>query len=626
MLKRILELNEDGIFNEDKVEVLKTIFPNCFTGNNLDLEKLKQELNQELDFRSEGYELNFLGKNYAKYIADSIDTETVIRPDLDHNHIEDNKDSENIYITGDNLDVLKHLRKSYTEQVSIIYIDPPYNTGGEDFIYKDNFNFTKSELQSLLSVGEEEAERILNMTSNNSSTHSAWLTFMYPRIYLAKELLNDDGLLLASIDDNEHAQLKLLLDDVFGEDNFVGTITWEKRTKSQNTDDAKEMLQSKTEYILVYKKKQQKIRFNLEVKYEKDYPEKDRGGSFRYQVVDQMSAYGIRGRETMIYPIKGILPGDGKQWKWGRDTIKKYEERGDIEVINSKPYIKIRPEDEDVRSYFPFWSHFFDKDTYGTAEGGKKELTKILDTNQHNFETVKPVSLIKKLLFHKKTEENEIILDFFSGSGTTAQAVMELNADNVDEVNNRKYILVQLPEKIKEGTSPYKAGYRNITDIAFDRIKKVSSEIRESGNGVDTGFKHFYVENLAVDTIEKIKEFNPHLLVEDLEVEFEKDTILHTWINQDGHGLIPNIEEIDLDGYIGYMVQDFIYLLDEGFTSTNIDSLLKKVIEDKDFNPTHVVVYGYNFKNFNILTQLEKNLYQLRNEEKNIEVTLIKRY
>ncbi|MBO1912462.1 hypothetical protein J4G37_47650, partial [Microvirga sp. 3-52] len=159
MIKDTLDNNRKGMLNDKKIAVLKENFPNCFTGGYFDIEKFKKEINQDIDFSTEGYELNFLGKNYAKFIADSIDTETVLVPDIEHNSKTENSKSENIYITGDNLDVLKHLRKSYTNKVKMIYIDPPYNTGGDDFVYSDNFKFTKEKLQDALDIEEKEAER-----------------------------------------------------------------------------------------------------------------------------------------------------------------------------------------------------------------------------------------------------------------------------------------------------------------------------------------------------------------------------------------------------------------------------------------------------------------------------------
>ena len=193
MLKDILENNQNVKANTNKLAVLREHFAGCFTFDGaFDLERFKDMLRDEVDVKSEGYSLNFLGKDYANLIA-SVDTTTVVVPDVEHNSKPENKDSENVYISGDNLDALKHLLKSYAGQVKCIYIDPPYNTGTDGFVYNDRFSFTSEQLQKRLSVDEDEAKRILDMTSRGSSTHSAWLMFMSPRLQLARQLLSKDG-------------------------------------------------------------------------------------------------------------------------------------------------------------------------------------------------------------------------------------------------------------------------------------------------------------------------------------------------------------------------------------------------------------------------------------------------
>ena len=249
MIKDILENNQDVKATTYKLAALREHFAGCFTSDGaFDMERFKEMLRDEVDLKSEGYSLNFLGKDYANLIA-SVDTTTVVVPDLEHNLKPENKDSENVYISGDNLDALKHLLKSYAGQVKCIYIDPPYNTGTDGFVYNDRFSFTSEQLQKRLSVDEEEAKRILDMTSRGSSTHSAWLMFMSPRLQLARQLLSKDGVIFISIDDNEQANLKLLCDYVFGEENFVGEIIWNNATDNNPTN-----ITTEHEYILCYTK------------------------------------------------------------------------------------------------------------------------------------------------------------------------------------------------------------------------------------------------------------------------------------------------------------------------------------------------------------------------------------
>lgn len=230
MVKDIIENNENILPNQKELNVLKEHFPACFKNDgSFDIDRFKEYLSDKIEVSNEGYELKFLGKNYARLLA-SLDTETVIVPDEEHNNKPENKDSQNIYISGDNLDALKHLLKSYTRKVKCIYIDPPYNTGNDGFVYNDSFNFTAEELEAKLGIDENQAKRILDFTSKGSASHSAWLMFMYPRLLLARDLLTDDGAVFISIDENEQSDLKLICDDVFGEVNFIGQWNWLKST------------------------------------------------------------------------------------------------------------------------------------------------------------------------------------------------------------------------------------------------------------------------------------------------------------------------------------------------------------------------------------------------------------
>lgn len=624
-MKDRIEANEHFNLKEFNLDLLKRSFPQFFLKNgSFDMKRFEEEISTTTNVEKEGYSLNWLGKSYAKVIA-NLDTETMITPDLNHNEQLENKDSENLYIKGDNLDVLKHLVNAYSNEIKIIYIDPPYNTGSDEFVYNDDFNFTPQQLSDLADIDPEESKRILDFTDRNSNSHSAWLTFMYPRLFVARELLSEDGIIMISIDDNEFAQLKFLCNEIYGEDNFVGTITWEKRTKAQNTLDAREMLQSKTEYILLYKKTQNAIRFNLEVKYTKDYPESDKKGVFRYQRVEQMSSLGMRGRETMIFPILGINPEESKQWKHGQDTINTFSKRDDLILIDNKPYFKIRPSDEDAQGYFPFWSHFFDKDSYGTAETGKKELTNILNTNKHDFETVKPLALIRKLLFHNKTSENEIILDFFSGSGTTAHAIMQLNAE--DE-KKRRYIMVQIPEPIKEGSSAKEYGYKDITEIGIERIKKAAEKIKEEKSAkIDYGFKVYRTVPIAKPTLDKMIDFKGEFIsTDEILSDMNLDTVLSTWLLRDGHQLTTKCELVDLNNYEAYKVGSTLYLLNKSFSiEENFKRIVENLEKDKDFVITKIVVMGYSFDTQTLLS-LQENVKHLINGRKSADVHLEVRY
>ncbi|MBU1659196.1 site-specific DNA-methyltransferase [bacterium] len=455
------------------VEILKELFPHAVSESKIDFDLLRQILSESIvEGDEERYRLDWVGKKASLLKANSSINKT-LRPCV--NESVDFENTQNLYIEGDNFEVLKLLSESYLNKIKMIYIDPPYNTG-KDFVYRDNFTQSKADFEDAIRMRDEEGNKLFKNTDSNGRFHSDWLSMMYERLLVARDLLKEDGVIFISIDDNEVHNLRKICDEVFGEGNFVGNITWEKRTKAQNTLDAKNMFQSKTEYILTYKKNINKIRFNLEVSGNKNYDLDDERGVFRYKLIEEMSALGMRGRATMIYPILGILPNENKQWKVGQDTINEFLLRNDIVRIDNKVFFKIRPEDEDIKKYYPFWSHFFNKEAYGTAETGKTELSETLDTKEHDFETVKPTTLIKKLLFHLQNNDNEIILDFFSGSATTAHAVMQLNSE---DGGNRKFIMVQLPEATDEKSEAFKAGYKNICEIGKERIRRAGAKITQ---------------------------------------------------------------------------------------------------------------------------------------------------
>lgn len=622
MIKDIIENNENINLNKGKIELLKQFMPNCFTKDGkLDFDLLKKELNEYVEFSKESFELNFLGKSYAKMIA-GLDTETVIEPDMKHNSKEENINSENIYISGDNIDALKHLVKAYERKIKCIYIDPPYNTGSDGFVYNDTFKFTTEKLVNKLDISEEESKRILDMTSSNSSSHSAWLTFMLPRLALAHQLLSDDGIIMISIDDNEYANLKILCDTViFGEENYIGTASWEKRTKCQNTETAKDQFQSKIEYILLYSKIPGVKHFRLLKRGSKEYDLKDEKGIYREKKLEEMSSVGIRGRETMIFPILGIMPSEGYQWKYGKDYINEFLKRDDIFEKDGKIILKIRPDDEPNNIYDPFWSHLFDKDTYGTAESGKTELKKLFGNKEIDFETVKPTKLIKNLIYHMNIE-NEYVLDFFSGSATTADAIYQLNAEN--ENLNLKYILVQLPEKIGEKYKLKEQGYNTIDQFGMERIRLASNKVKD--NKFDSGFKHYVLKETPENLLSKLELFKPEIVNDNYNIykEYGVDTILETWKLKDGYEFTTNIDTIDCDGYEAYKCKECLYLINPNITVKNIQALLDKYNQDDTFVCDKLVIFGYSFR-FDEIEMIKNNIKQVKNF-KNIDVKVYTRY
>lgn len=613
----------------NNLEILKKHFSHCFDKNgNFDIEKLKNELSQsEINFSKESYSMDWLGKSYARLLA-SDPIKTLIKEDKNWNSQEENKNSENVLIKGDNLEVLKHLSCAYHEKVKMIYIDPPYNTGSDGFVYQDDRTFTVEEFQELSGVDEEQAKKILSFVNSKSNSHSAWLTFMYPRLYIAKKLLRDDGVIFVSIDDNEVAQLRILMDEIFGEENFVGNIAWESKTKSQNTKDSFNKLQPKVEHILLYTKKDQR-RFNLIQKGEKQYPLNDEQGEYRDYPLEVMSAEGIRGRESMIFEIEGISPPQGKQWQLGQETISEYKNRGDLFVRDGKIVLKMRSEDEKSELTEPFWG-LLNKEI-GTAESAKKELSLTLENDKHGFETVKPTNLIKRLIFHS-TNSNDLILDFFAGSGTTGDAVMQLNAE--DRANGkegkRKYILVQLPEAIdpKKNKTAFDfvknelgVDEPTIFDITKERLIRAGKKIKD-----ESGFKIFETQPIWEEYDVQAKEFDPHVKLFDESTLTNEDvqTLLATWKTYDAILLTQDLEGVDLDGYIGYYGNGKLYLMDKGFETKHLKALLEKIDEDASFDPVSIIVFGYHFESKN-LREIKENISNYANKKK-LDIDCITRY
>lgn len=395
--------------------------------------------------------------------------------------------TENLYIEGDNLEVLKLLQESYLGKVKMIYIDPPYNTG-HDFVYPDSFIMNNEDYNEGTGYFDEDGN--VNYQRENSASagryHSDWCSMIYSRLMLARNLLSEDGVVFISIDYNENFNMRSIANEIFGESHFIGEIYWESKTKSQNTKTSYNKLQPKEEMILVYSN-QEKRRFHLIQLGEKEYPEKDDRGVYRKYPIEVMNANGVRGRKSMIFDITDgvstVSPPAGKQWQLGQDQVAEYRQAGDLYIENGKAIIKMRPEYERNESTQPFWG-FFSKEI-GTAESAKSELKTLLPNN--GFDTVKPVEMIRRLVYHA-TEKNDIILDFFSGSATTAHAVMQLNAE---DGGNRKFIMVQLPEETDEKSEAYKAGYKNICEIGKERIRRAAKKIHEDNPDArfDDGFR-----------------------------------------------------------------------------------------------------------------------------------------
>jgi len=487
-LNSILNHNKAAKPNDDLLNTLKAAIPQFFDKDgNFKTDKFEEELKKNnIAEARDGYKLCFAGKDYARLQVERK-SETIIVPDCKHNALPRNANSGNIFITGDNLDALRHLVNAYRNHIKFIYIDPQYNTGKE-FVYSDTFEFSDEKLKSLLGYTDEEIIRLKSI--QGKSSHSAWLTFMYPRLKLAQRLLKDDGAIFISIDDNEQANLKLLMDDVFGEGNFVGIYI--KRSKVGGGSDSKYIVKEH-EYCLVYAKNIKTLPemfINHNDEYLKRYNEKDENGKFFW---DTFARPGLK--HPIVYNITtpdGTIITNG--WIRSKERFEQDYKNGTVRIIkkadgNWSVQVKqyLNAEGRKPRS--------MTMDFGGTIEG-KNEIGELFE-NEKIFLYPKSTVFIKELLKTTNNKE-DIILDFFAGSATTAHAVMQLNAE---DGGNRRFIMVQLDEKTNAGSEARKAGYITIDEIARKRIELAGEKIladyesdlvkQTNGWNKDIGFKHY---------------------------------------------------------------------------------------------------------------------------------------
>nr|WP_050185902.1 DNA methyltransferase [Neisseria meningitidis] len=533
--------------------------------------------------------MNWLGKSYARLLR-NLPPETLISEDKTHNAKPENAGSQNLLIRGDNLEVLKHLKNAYTNSVKMIYIDPPYNTGSDGFVYQDDRKFTPAELACLANIDEDEAARILDFTDKGSNSHSAWLTFMYPRLYIARELLKDDGVIFISIDDNEAAQLKLLCDEVFGEGNFIKDLIV---NTSEGGGNAKYVVNGH-ETVLVYAKD---ITHFDNLKRPKD----------------------IRGKKIVINDELYWIQEDAVREQFGKYGNLHYEDIIEIKGIEFKNKIDKDIENNEyilipksygktiigkLRKVSDDFSKFHSILNIGNisknlTKDGIRELEELFETGKgySPFETPKPLDLLKRLVLSAtfKGNQTDLILDFFAGSGTTAHAVMQLNAEGQN--GNRRYICVQLPEKTAEKSEARKAGYPTIFDITKARIEKAAAKIRVEHPDYtgDSGFKIFQTaDNFRQHPDKDFSPEQPDLPLNDELSEEQLQTLLTTWTLYDGAALTTPVEPVRLGSYTAYLCEKRLYLMNAGFTSADLLAFIRKLDDDAAFNPNRVIVFGSN--------------------------------
>ena len=510
---------------QEKIERLKELLPEVFTEEKIDWEKLKATLGEDVEFKNERYVLNWAGKSDAFRVLQAPTTAT-LSPDRDESVNFD--DTGNVFIEGENLEVLKVLQKSYFGKIKMIDIDPPYNTGNDNFIYPDRFSETKEEYLGRIGDKDEAGymtrEGLFRKNSKDSGHyHSNWLSMMYPRLFLARNLLKDDGVIFVSIDDNEVHNLRLMMNEVFGEENFFSQIIVRANSRGQTY----KQIAKTHEYLLVYTRKDETDLYELEKEGDSDDLNlKDNIGKFNIRELrNRNPKFGKYNRPNLFYPIyvntesadkDGFYPvsimqnddykiktlplnSEGKEgcWRWGKnkfnenlsdDTLKsnlvaKKKNNGSLGIYEKYRKTTYKPKS--------IW-----EDSSFLTETGTVEIKRLKFGEEFDFP--KPVHLIKQCIA-LSTSGNDIVLDFFAGSCTTAHAVLDLNKqDN----GTRKFICVQLPEKCDEKSEAFKAGYKTIADIGKERIRRVIKKIKDSENGKlpfektkqDLGFKVFKLQ------------------------------------------------------------------------------------------------------------------------------------
>jgi adenine-specific DNA-methyltransferase len=468
------------------------LFPEAFTEGKVDFEALKEVLGTFVDDRDERYSFTWNGKSKARMIAQTPSTGT-LRPCKEESV--DWGTTQNIFIEGDNLEVLKLLQKSYHKKVKMIYIDPPYNTG-KDFVYKDNFKDNIKNYKEITGQVDGEGRNLSNNPETSGRYHTDWLNMMYPRLKLARNLLKDDGVIFISIDDNEVSNLRKMCDEIFGEENFIANIVWQKRT----APDMRTSFSTAHENILLFGKSDatplsfNKLPLSDTQKARYKNPDNDPKGGW---VSSDFTARGVR--PNQLYPITGLTgivhyPPKGKCWQNLESGYERLNNEGRIyfgKDGTAFPRRKNYLSETEGRTPWTWWSN---KEA-GHSQEGKLEVNNILE-GYEIFSTPKPTRLVSQLTCIA-TKSGDMILDFFSGSSTTAHAVMQLNVEDKCE---RKFIMVQLPESCDDKTEAFKAGYKTIAEISKERIRRAAAKIKEENpdyNG-DLGFKVFKLDSTNI--------------------------------------------------------------------------------------------------------------------------------
>ncbi len=606
------------------IKKIQQLFPNCVTERfgkggkpelAIDFEKLQAELSNEIIGEGEErYQFTWPDKRAANRLANTPTTMT-LRPcreesvDFDH--------TQNLYVEGDNLDVLKALRETYLSKVKMIYIDPPYNTGN-DFVYNDEYNVGRDVEEDRNGLFDEEGNQTLSQyernTASNGRFHTDWLNMIYPRLKVARDLLLDDGVIFISIDDNEVENLMKICDEIFGEMNFVAQIPWRKRTAKSDVPFG---ISQDYEFIICYVKSGE-FRASIpggERKYYEtpDYP----GRPWRVHDLTKQTTASERPNSyfTMVNPKTGdkYLANPNATWRITQDTFEDYYSQGrivfpgDYDFLKiGKPVLRYWKEDDMKKAGEDFGRIAVSTklpDVIGMSQDGTKEVTNLFDGKIFSFP--KPSSLIKFFLEIINSKDS-LVLDFFSGSATTAHAVMQLNAE---DGGNRKFIMVQLPEKTDEKSEAYKAGYKNICEIGKERIRRAGKKIKEDNKDkegiekLDTGFRVLKLDSSNMEDVYYTpQEFTMQSLFnENVKADRTGKDLLFQVMLDLGIELSAKIETQQIAGKTVYLVDDnyLIACFDRDVTEAAIMGIAK-------LHPIYFVMRDASAANDNVIDNFEQ--------------------
>jgi adenine-specific DNA-methyltransferase len=600
---------------EERIAHLREEFPETFGEGKLDFDKLKQALGEHPLSSKERYGLSWAGKAEAIRNVQTRSTGTLVP---DRQESEDFDTTENLVLEGDNLEILKLLQSSYHGRIKMIYIDPPYNIErtGNEFIYPDNW---REGLDTYLRYSGQVSDNGALLSTDIETSgrrHSKWLSMMYPRLFLARNLLRDDGVIFVSIDDHELQNLRMLMNEIFGQENFIGTFVWQ--SKSGGGSDSGSVVKDQ-EYVLCFGKYDSESALaRLMIEAEALDKEDDKGPYRRGRELNKWGANSRRqDRPTMFFPIPGpngedVYPirSDGAEgcWRMGKQRMFDIVERGDAEFVKRpdgtyKVYEKIRSTDPRAKPYRTWMTDV------GTTADGSKTVKELFDGRQV-FSYPKPVKLLKHLIEMVAVDDGDIVLDFFAGSGTTAHAVIELNAE---DGGDRRFVCVQLPEPTPPDSEARQAGYETISEITRERIRRAFAKVEADNSGklppprrdephdatnTRHGFKAFRLtsSNFKIWDSSPIAEWSTSVtqqieaFVNNLKPERTHEQILYEILLKAGFPLTVRPEPIKLNGQEVFSVEEskLFVCLEDPVT----EELFRKMVERK---PEQVVCLDTSF-------------------------------